>query len=117
GAQLFAHGGQLRIVGDHTEVVQIRVDARTPVSLNQVDDGTCVEAYARERQYSASPLIDAFGSQPQTAVIELERAFDVLDVQHDVIQTRNVHEDPLRFSVRSRNQRQATAVLYAAVRS
>src|SRR5207244_12925834 len=52
----------------------------------QVDDGVRVAAHRREQHLAPAPLLHPLGREPELAAIERERALDVGDVEHDVVE-------------------------------
>ena len=70
-------------IDDETQVVGVLARAR---HREQVDDRVRVDAHRREQDLASPPLLDPFRREAELAAVEGERAFDVGDVEHDVVE-------------------------------
>src|SRR5581483_7409977 len=76
------------VVCDQAEVGQVVAGGGV---MEQVDDGVLVHAHGGEADGAGAPEVDALGGQAELAGVEGQAAFDVGDVQDDVIESANLH--------------------------
>jgi len=79
---------QVRRFDHETEVIGVLTAARC---VEQVDDRHVVHAHRREWHLISLPLLDPHTPEAELMAVEVQRAVDVGDVQHDVVQLENGH--------------------------